>query len=99
MPYTYPNITGTSSFVDLFVYANDTLSGGFGLGIMALVFMISFIVFKNYTTERALIVSLYITTITGIFLFILGLVTEDILAWPVLLSIFSLAYLYYKERM
>lgn len=97
MAYSYPNITNSSTILDLFTYTNDILNGMLGIGLLGVIFFVSFITFKNYTTERALTVSLFITTITGIFMFILGWITEETLMIPVVLMIGSLGYLYFKR--
>jgi len=97
MAYTYPNITNTSTMVDMIIWANDTLGNAFGIGLLGIIFVVSFLMFKNYTTERALMVSLFITTLSSIFMVVMGILPEEYWIIPAVATALSLGYLYYQK--
>lgn len=82
LPYPYPtNVTNMTGWLS---HVNTLTSNYFGTGIVAAIFVITFISMKNYDTEDAIIVSSFITAISSYFLHILGLVNQFV---PILFTV------------
>ena len=65
-----PNIGNLTS---IFTYANTITSGWLGYAMLIMIFVISFIAMIRWKTDDALIASLFLTTVIGVFLYIMGL--------------------------
>ena len=83
MTLTAPNVTGMES---LFVWMNNLTNGVFGPLILLSVFMISFLRLYYSSTENALLASLFITSVVGILLSIMGLVNTTLVASIILIT-------------
>ena len=93
MAWTFPipNVTG---YVDLFTYSNEVTNNMFGLGILMIIFVVSFVVSKNLPTEKAFSMACFTTTMTSYFLAILQLVSGEIILIMTLLTALSVFFLY-----
>jgi hypothetical protein len=86
-------MTEINSILDLIKYPT-TLGIPFGELILISTFLISFLSLKNYKTEIAFSTSIFITTITALFLAYLGIVNAGILIALALTTALSIAVLY-----
>ena len=86
-------MTEINSILDLIKYPT-TLGIPFGELILISTFLISFLSLKNYKTEIAFSTSIFITTITALFLAYLGIVSAGVLTALALATALSIAVLY-----
>jgi len=95
-PFPYPgeNILGIVSFMQ---YVNVLCKGFLGVGILIIIGFVSFLSTKNYTTDRALSFSTFLTLISAILLRFLELINDSILLIVVVIFILSVIYLI-RER-
>jgi len=74
MTYAYPsNITGIS---DLALWTNNVTGGWFWSMILMGLFVILFMSFKSYSTERAFATSSFVCMIIGIMMGVMGLISS-----------------------
>lgn len=96
---TIENITNITTFGDLLSFINAQTYNFFGVGILLLVFTI---LFTNYYRQYKISVSLFVSLITLLpvvtILFLLDLVTIDIVILFVLIMGISGLYLYIKRN-
>jgi len=96
-----PEMTNTSSFFDNLNYINnltDTGSGGvLGLLILIIIGASLFGIMKAFSFDKSLSVSLFITSILGIFLRIMGLINDGVLTVCIVLFVISLFLLFQKS--
>jgi len=86
--YSYPsNIT---KLVDLAVWTNSVTTGFFWPLILFGLFIILFMSFKQYPTERAFAASSFITMLIAIMLGIIGLVSAYIYVGTIILAAIAL---------
>ncbi len=74
----YYNMSNATNFIELLVDLNEVTGELFGISIMIMIFFIMFLSMKNFETEKALTSSLFITSMSGFFLFLMGIVSEFI---------------------
>jgi len=86
-------MTEINSIIDLIKYP-QALGIPFGELILISTFFITFLSVKNYRTEIAFSTSIFITTITALFLSYLGLISAGILPALALLTILGIAVLF-----
>lgn len=96
---TIENITNITTFGDLLSFINAQTYNFFGVGILLLVFTI---LFTNYYRQYKISVSLFVSLVTLLpvvtILFLLDLVTIDIVILFVLIMGISGLYLYIKRN-
>ena len=100
--YTLPDLNGTgvSDLGGMFVWANSTTSGGFGLGILISFFMISLGTMGAFTgkLKPAMAASIFMTTIIAILLRGMDIVTNDyFVVIGIFLTAVSVVWLYYGQ--
>lgn len=84
VPFPYPpeNITG---IVDLINYAadlvntNSPIGGIFGLGILITIAVVSFIISKSFSSEKAFAFSGFLTLLSAILMRFLGWISDGIM--------------------
>ena len=81
MTYNLTNITNTTDLLSLQVAINDLTGGILYLGITGVLFVIILIGLLNRGLVPAIAVSTWLTGIAGILLTIVGLISEDWLAF------------------
>lgn len=89
-PYPNPNVTG---YVELLQYTNTVTNNLFGLGLLLMIFIVSFLSLKIYTTERAFATASFITAMSSYFLAILGLIATIIVVVPTIMALISIIIL------
>jgi len=100
VPFPYPdnNLTSLFSFMQ---YANELVSvDGFawlGTFILIIVYFVSFLTTKNFSTERALGFSTFLGLITALLLRFLELINDTIFTMSIILFIISVIMLM-RER-
>ena len=74
LPYSYPeNVT---SFLSLLHYANDAVGGFFGVGILVVIALITFLSTKMYSFERSFAMSAFFTFLAGLLLKFMSLIPD-----------------------
>jgi len=95
----YPG-NNMTSIVDLIDYVNN-ITGGiglFGIGMLIIIFFVSFLSTKAYTFSRAFGFASFLTMISGIFLRFLGLINDAVFFITVVLFVISLIFLIGEDR-
>jgi len=95
-PFPYPgeSILGIVSFLQ---YVNELCQGYLGVGILIIIGFVGFLTTKNYTTDRALSFSTFLTLISAILLRFLSLINDSVLLIVIIIFIISVIYLI-RER-
>ena len=70
----YYNITQVTSLNEIFSYVNSYVP--FGIGLLLVTFFVSFFYMKRYENVVALVPSVFLTFLTSLVLFFLGLVAD-----------------------
>lgn len=89
--FPIPNVTG---YVDLFKYGNEITNNMLGLGILLIIFMVSFVASKSLPTEKAFSIACFTTTMASYFLAIMQLISGEIILMMTLLTALSVFFLY-----
>ncbi len=93
--YSYPNnITG---FMDFLNYTNNMTSGFLGIGILIIVFFVSFLSTKSYTYERAFAFASFLTMISALLLRFIGFIDNSVFSISVIILVIAIFFLW-KER-
>lgn len=99
--YEYPmnfsggqNVTGIGS---LFVYSNYVTGGILGNVILGVIFLISFLTMKNYTSSKAIAASMFITTVFAVLFARIGMVHPAIPIGTIILTIAGLLWASYER--
>ena len=96
MSFSYPvNVTGVFSLVQ---YANSVSEGWFVSLILLGLFVILFISFKGYSTERAFGASSFITMLLTILAGSIGLVSSAFMIGSILIGAIGLVVLYISNH-
>lgn len=91
----FPEPTNITTFVGFFEYSNTVTNGLTGIGILIAFFIVSVVSMKVFQTERAVLASLFLTTLVSIFFSILGLVGNKVMIVCIILTGLSLLHLKY----
>lgn len=83
--------TGTN-LLDVIQGLNNSGAGYFGAIILLVVAMITFIAMKNFDTRAAVLSSSFITSVVGLFLFMLGFIGIEIFIIPVIILFIAVFY-------
>ena len=88
---TYEEPTNITGFQDLFQWNDRVLENQSGIGYLLLVFMVSFLLLKGFESAQAFTGCLYLTTITAISCWTLGILSFNyIIACSVLTGLVAL---------
>jgi len=93
-PFPMPNATNITGIA---TYANTVTGGWFWSLILVAIFMVTFLVQKNYPTERAFVSSSFLTFLSAIFMFILGLIADQIFVIAFVIMIASFGFLFVRR--
>jgi len=83
-----------SSFSDVFRSANEFMGGGFGYGLIFVVWLVSMSLFSNYPNVDALKASSYIAWLTSVLFSVFGVVPAT---FPMALFILVAALVGYQQ--
>lgn len=84
-PYNLTNATSGDTMLSLFTASNQMTDYLFGAMILLMVWIIIFIRLKMYSTESAMVAASFITALLAVFLFIMGLITQQVLMVVIIL--------------
>lgn len=88
----------TTSMKGLVTYTNDITSGLYGLGILLSVFAVAFLYMRRTSNAvDSLIGSMFVTSMTSYFLFVLGVV-KGMIPMSLTIGLISLSTLSYLNR-
>lgn len=91
------DVTNVTDLVGMFEYLDVALTSSglrlFGIGILILIFFVSFLASKVVSTERSLVFSSFLTMISAIILRTMSLITDTTLFVSVILFVVSFVYL------
>jgi len=95
-PFPYPgdSMLGIVTFLQ---YVNVLCKGFLGVGILIMIGIVSFLTTKQYTTDRALGFSSFLTLISAILLRILSLISDSVLFIVIIIYVLAMIYLI-RER-
>jgi len=99
--YTMPSDAGVDSFGDLFVWANDAVSGGLGIAILVMTFLFGYLGLNlaGGQNKTSLAGCLFITTIVAILLRSVDLIQRDyIIGILILLTVICMIWLFKSEN-
>lgn len=102
MPAPLPEISeNVSGLHGVLQYVNDVTTLGpvglFGISILVMVGLISFLATKSFSFDRAFVYSTFFSLIVGIFLRFLELIPDGVLAFVLVLFIIAVIILF-RER-
>lgn len=91
MTYTLPsNYTNVPSLLS----AVDTMVGGyFGACVVLMIFLITFLSLKGYSSEKAFTTACYVTLFSAILLSIMGVIDAGLMLLPAVALAFSIFFL------
>lgn len=75
----YYNMSNATDFVTLLSQINNNSGQVFGIAILFMIFFVSYFSFKDFETEKAFFTSTFITTMSALFLTILGMTSVFVL--------------------
>jgi len=101
VPFITPNWTGNDTFIDFLQYVNYTTDTAgtpiLGIGILLIVGFVSFLATKQFSTDRALGFSAFLTLIVAVFLRFLSLISDFVFGVVVFIFVGSVIFLI-RER-
>ena len=90
--FPYPG--NLSTLQDIMVYNNTITNDLFGVSILMMVFGISFITMQNFGNKPSLVASLWITSVISIFLWVLQLISPDIMVALTVMTAMATIFLF-----
>lgn len=94
-----PTINGSRGLVDLAQYGNTVTGNLFGLFLVIMIFLVFFITIRNRRpNEEAFVVAGFITALSSIFLYLMDLISESIVAGVLVIFFVSLLLLYIDKN-
>lgn len=91
MSYTLPS--NYSDMPSLLAAVNDMVNGYFGVSILLMLFLVSFLATKQYSSEQSFTTASYITLFAAIFLSIMNIVSANLIILPCIALAYSLFFL------
>lgn len=88
--YNLTNFTEANNPYTMFVAINNISGGLFGGLFLLVIFIMCFVMFKNYDTKSVFIVSSFITSLLGFLFLTLGFISWIIFIFPILLLMASI---------
>ena len=95
---SYFNWTNITSPTDLFNYANIVTNNWFGLMLIISIFIILFISFKSYETEKAFSATTFISTIIALLLSLMGILSPEYVIIMIVLTAISVILLFFRPE-
>jgi hypothetical protein len=97
-PYNLTNMTDARTLLEMTKAVNDLSGQAFALVILLSLYLILFIIFKNYDTKAVLLVNSFIVTLVSSLLLAAGLISMTPVAVCLALLVLSLLlFLMWKE--
>lgn len=98
MTYNLSGLDNVTGIVDIASGASD-VSGGLVFGMVLLViYVISFVVFKNYDTKVVILGNSFICAILAVLIWGAGWIGFNILIWPIIMLFGSIiAYVFWPD--
>ncbi len=96
-PFAYPSANLTS-IEQLLPFVNTLTGGYFGTIILLMIFVITFIAGKSFSTEKALSFSGFITLISAIFLRMLNLINDGVLGFVTIAFVGIVIYMIFQRQ-
>lgn len=96
--YNLSFINTSNNYFEMFIGVND-VSGGLVAGMLLLnLFLLIFIVFKNYDTRSVLLVDSFLVTIISVFMWAGGMIGFKIVILPIVALVASIIFnLFWSE--
>jgi hypothetical protein len=91
-PYNMTNVTDANNLLDIVTATSGLVDDMLGVFILVLVWVVTFISLKNYYTSAAIVTAGFLTMISSIMLFIIGLISQQILLMCIVLFAVSIIY-------
>lgn len=92
------NWSNMTSPQDFLAAANTNSAGTFWTGMLVLIILVLFLAMISFGAEAALMVSLFIGMMLGIFLLYLGLISPTVVGIITGIEIFMVLYFMYSSR-
>lgn len=96
-PYITDNVS-SPIVSNWFVYADNVTGGIFGMGIIISFFFMVFLSFKRYSTDKAILVSLFLTALIATFCRLLEIVSTLFMWLWWLSTAIAFVYLLWGEK-
>lgn len=85
-PYDLTNASNMSGINNLFTTANQMSNNLFGVIILLMLWFIIFMQLKNYSSKPAMLAASFITAIASILLFLINMVSSQVLIICIILT-------------
>jgi len=97
--YTYPSDAGVDSFGDLFIWANNAVSGGLGITIIVMTFLFGFfgLNMAGVQNKNSFAGVMFITTIIAILLRSIDMVSDLIVGILIFLTVLCMLWLFKQD--
>lgn len=96
MVFPAPNIT--EGFVSLFQYANIVTGGIFGIGILVIIFFVTYLNISYAENTKAFAVASWVTMLSAIFLRLMNIIPTFVLYLCIFIAIISIIALKGTEK-
>lgn len=95
--FAYPS-SNLTSIEQLLPFVNTLTGGFFGVVVLLMIFVITFIAGKSFSTEKALSFSGFLTLIVGIMFRMLGLINDGVLTFLIIGFIGIVIYMFFSRQ-
>ncbi len=96
VPFGYP--TNITDFTGIINYSNTISEGFLGVGILLMTFVITFVLGKNYSTDKALGFSGFITFLIGLLLRASGLINNTTMNILIFMIVGIIVYVWFLSK-
>lgn len=96
VPFPYPS--NMTSVVGLMGFTNTLVNGNLGIGILLAVGVVSFLVSKAFSTEKALAFSMFLTLLSAILFRFMNLINDIVLYFVVIGFVGVVIWLYVSRN-
>ena len=96
-PYNITPISGETNLYGFMTQTNALVDGFFGIGILAVSFLIFFVAFKKFETKRAFAGASFIVSLFATILRVLTWISDEIMFGTFLLAAISLIILRWSD--
>lgn len=95
--FAYPS-SNLTSIEQLLPFVNTLTGGFFGVVVLLMIFVITFIAGKSFSTEKSLSFSGFLTLIIGIMFRMLGLINDGVLTFVVIGFVGIVIYMFFSRQ-
>ena len=96
-PYNITPMLEKNTISGLMIGANVVADGMIGLGIIVLVYIISFVGFKNYETSRAFAGSSFLAAFVAILLRVMTMISDKVMFGTFIIAGLSIVFLSWEN--